>query len=173
VTLGAPDYVAPVSGWRTWRVDESGAEARLGSVVRGTLWPVGEPLEAACPGVTFSHRPPGAGCACGIHAARDLAEAAFHAELPSRGGAPVAVGLATLWGRVVEGEAGWRASHANPEALILPVRGPADRRIERLAWDLSAYGAPIEVVDCTRGGVAASLARLARWSSTGVTATTL
>jgi hypothetical protein len=72
---------------------------------------------------------------------------------------------------VIEGEAGWRASPAYPE-LVLPVRGPADRGIERLAWDLSAHGAPIEIVDCTRGGVAASIARLARWSSTGVTATT-
>ena len=154
----APDYASPVSGWRTWRVDDSGAEARLRSVVRSTAWPVGEAMIAECPSGNVAHRPPGPGCRCGIHAARDVAGAAMHAEIPSREREPLAVGLAALWGRVVEGTRGWRASAAYPEALYLPMRRRADRGLcERLAWDLSAYGATIEIVDCTEMDLARAL----------------
>ena len=138
-------YVAPVSGWRTWRIDQSGPEARLASVVRPAAWPVGEALVAECPWVTFAHHAPGPGCRCGIHAARDAAEAALHAELPSRAREPLAVGLASLWGRVVEGEAGWRASHGCGE----------------IAWDLTAYGVPAGVLDCSRRGALEALRAMA------------
>ncbi len=150
----APDYVAPVSGWRTWRVDESGAEARLASLIRTAAWPVGEPIVAACPWVGFAHPPPGRGCRCGVHAGRHAAEAAFQADLPSRAHDRLAVGLAALWGRVVEGEAGWRASHAYPETLYVILRRPDDReRCAEAAWDLTVYGVPTGVLDCTRRGV--------------------
>jgi hypothetical protein len=154
----APDYVEPVSGWRTWRIDGSGPEARLASVVRPAAWAVGAALVAECPGVTFAHHPPGPGCRCGIHVARDAAEAAFHADLPSRAREPLAVGLAALWGRLVEGEAGWRGSHAYPSTLYVIQRRPADReRCGELAWDLTAYGVPVGVLDCTRRGVLEAL----------------
>jgi len=154
----APDYASPVSGWRAWRVDDSGRAARLRGVVRPTAWPVGEPMIAECPWGSVAHHPPGPGCRCGIHAARDVAGAALHAELPSRAREPLAVGLAALWGRVVEGKRGWRASAAYPEALYLPMRRRGDRALcERLAWDLSAYGATIEIVDCTEVEVAQAL----------------
>ena len=66
----------------------------LASVVRTAAWPVGEPMVAACSGVTFPHRAPSRVCRCGIHVARDAREAAFHAELPSRSGDALTVGLA-------------------------------------------------------------------------------
>jgi hypothetical protein len=158
----APDYVAPVSGWRTWRIDQSGPEARLASVVRPAAWPVGEALVAACPGITFAHQAPGPGCRCGIHAARDAAEAAFHAELPSRARELLAVGLASLWGRVVEGEAGWRASHAYPATLYVIQRRQEDQeRCGEIAWDLTAYGVPAGVLDCSRRGALEALRAMA------------
>ena len=150
----APDYVAPVSGWRTWRIDESGPEVRLASLIRPAAWPVGEPLIAACSWAGLAHHPPGPGCRCGLHAGRDAAEAAYHADLPSRSGEPLAVGLAALWGKVVEGEAGWRASHAYPEVLYVILRSPGRReRCAEMAWDLTAYGVPTGVLDCTRRGI--------------------
>lgn len=158
MSAAAPDYAAPVIGWRTWLVDDSGPEARLSSVVRDSAWPVGEPILAACTWGSISHPPPGRGCRCGIHAARDVAEAAFHAELPSVAGMPLGIGLVALWGRVVEGGAGWRASAAYPESLYLPVRRPEEGEIyDRIAWDLSAYGVPIAIVDCAGRGLVEAL----------------
>jgi hypothetical protein len=154
----APDYAAPVVGWRTWLADDSRDEARLMSVVRPAEWPVGEPTVAACPWVGFSHRPPGTGCRCGIHAARAVEEAAFHAELPSRRDDALAIGLVALWGNVVEGERGWRASSAYPSVLYVPVRRAAERpRCERVAWDLTVYGVPTTLLDCTERGIAEAL----------------
>ena len=74
-------------------------------------------------------------------------------------GWPVAdIGLVALWGSVVEGEAGWRASAAYPEALYLPVRREEEREpCDRIAWDLSAYGVPIAVVDCAGRGLVDAL----------------
>jgi hypothetical protein len=162
VTGGAPDYAAPVTGWRTWLIDASGPEARLRSVGRPTRWPAREPMVAECPGVTFSHHPPGPACRCGIHAARAVEEAAFHAELPSRARTPLAIGLVALWGRVIEGDAGWRASAAYPEALHLPLRRPDDRpRLEEIAWDLTAYGVPVAILDCSGRGVVEALSAAA------------
>jgi hypothetical protein len=158
MTARAPDYAAPLIGWRTWLIDGGGPEARLRSVVSPTAWPVGEPLIARCPGVTFAHLPPATGCRCGVHAARDVTGAAFHAELPSRAREPLAIGLVALWGLVIEAESGWRGSAAYPSVLYVPLRRSAEREsCERLAWDLSAYGVPVGVIDCTRRGIVAAL----------------
>jgi hypothetical protein len=154
----AADYAAPLSGWRTWRIDESGAEARLRSVVRATPWPAGEALVAECPVAPLSHPAPAPRCACGIYAARDVAEAAYHAELPSRAHSPLVAGLATLWGDVVEGEAGWRAAYAYPQTLYVLLRRASEReRAADIAWDLTAYGVPVGVLDCTRRRVVTAL----------------
>jgi hypothetical protein len=155
---GPPDYLAPVSGWRTWRIETAGPEARLASVVRGALWPLGEPIQAACSWIGLVHPPPGRGCRCGIHVARDPAEAAFHAQLPSGADQPLAIGLAALWGRVVEGRGGWRGALAYPETLYVIQRRPGEaERAGALAWDLTAYGVPAGVLDCSGRGVLEAL----------------
>ena len=169
---GAPDYVAQVTGWRAWVVEPRGPEARLVSVTRPTVWPVGAPLRADCP-LTSILRPhpsephgappphPGStGCQCGIHAARSVALAAFYIELPSRAHDVVAIGRVALWGRVIEGEAGWRASFAYPEHLYLLSRQRSHlERVERLAWELTAYGVPIEILECPYLGATEALAQ--------------
>lgn len=63
-----------------------------------------------------------------------------------------------LWGRVEEGERGWRASAAYPEILYVPVRRLEEWELcDRIAWDLSSYRAPIRLLDCTDRGVADAL----------------
>jgi hypothetical protein len=120
----APDYIAPVSGWRAWRVDVNGNDARLMSLTRPTPWPLGAPLRAECvltsilrphPWEARGAPPPhpvSTGCRCGIDAARNAEAAAFYIRLPARAHDLVAIGRVSLWDRVIEGETGWRASHA-------------------------------------------------------------
>lgn len=162
----APDYVAPVLGWRAWVVDASGAEARLMSLTRPTAWPVGAPLRAECPVASIVRRePPHPRCGvqygfpCGIHAARSADAAAFYINLPSRAHDIVVIGRLALWGRVIEGERGWRTSCAYPEHLYLPCRQRSHLgRVEEAALDLTAYGIPIEILECPYLGVVDALA---------------
>ena len=155
----APDYLEPVVGWRSWLLEAPGGEVVLRSVVRATRWPAGEPLVAECDRSPVAHSAPWARCSCGIHATRTPDEPIAHLEVPSRSGLPQAIGRALLWGDVVEGERGWRASHAAPELLYLPMRGAAEReRLEAFAWDLSRYGAPVVILDATATSLREALA---------------
>jgi len=158
VTPLAPDYAEPVSGWRAWLVSEVDGRPLLGGVVFHAAWEPGVPHVAQC--LHFrpqrlrpwrrrspDHEAPGEGCRCGIYAAAELADARDYA-VPGRLPEPVrwptlhrVVGRAALWGRVVEHERGWRASHGYPELLLVPA--------DDASWlvpALEAYGVPIEVV---------------------------
>ena len=54
-------------------------------------------------------------CACGIHAAREPATVWSYLRGRDEPGTVARVlGRVLLWGRVVEHEGGWRASHASP-----------------------------------------------------------
>jgi hypothetical protein len=65
------------------------------------------------------------------------------------------VGRVSLWGRVVEAEAGWRASHGYPAALFVPRATQSRRRaratvpVERIARELRDYGVPVELVNAS------------------------
>jgi hypothetical protein len=70
------------------------------------------------------------------------------------------IGRVSLWGSIVECEDGWRASHAYPERLYVPLRSESDngRDARAIAHELTAYGVPVELLDCwTRADVAAVL----------------
>ena len=56
-----------------------------------------------------------------------------------------ALGRVSLWGLVVECERGWRASHAYPERILLPVRpgAGAAEELDALTAALSVYGMPV------------------------------
>ena len=101
---------------------------------------------------------PAAGlCSCGVYAAATQASAAAYAAQWRRGGRPsggngreaaVAIGAVWLWGRVIEGEGGWRASAAYParvcllrESLLGPGLAELRRRLE------AAYGVPVEITE--------------------------
>jgi hypothetical protein len=167
----APDYLEPIEGWRAWIVDPRPEGPVLQSVVRLGDWRPGHPLVGACTGRRYAvpeHHPPVAHdtpslhCGCGIHAHRLLEEAAYYTEGPSRRQLVTAIGTVALWGSVIECTDGWRASHAYPVRLDLPLRrsGPAAlRELEETADGLERYGVPVGIVDCRDRGVAEALGR--------------
>lgn len=143
------DPSGPVRGWRAWRVDRTTDGAILRGVVDPSPWPIGLPATAACiPGCTTV---PDAHCTCGIYATSNLDEALrYTAGLPGSNGI-VAFGEVDLWGTIVEGERGWRATHAYPHRLVLPAGRPgaAARRLS-LGVRLCDYGVPVHVIDVPR-----------------------
>jgi hypothetical protein len=62
------------------------------------------------------------------------------------------IGRVALWGDVVEGSAGWRASHAYPTELFVP-SGAAGRSglrrrayVDEIMQALEVYGVPVDLV---------------------------
>jgi len=125
-----PTSIEPVLGWRIWHVDPTPGGPRLRSWAHSTEWPAGQKVEAHCRSIlglalpAWSHAAPRKGHACGVYALRDraAAETMLH-ELGEAGPAfnrlPAALGRVSLWGRVVENVAGWRAQFAYPYDLVL------------------------------------------------------
>lgn len=175
----APDYVEPTAGWRAWLVVEDGEALRLSSVIYPTLWPPRREIVARCRHRRLSllrpwRRPPaGHGapeewCRCGIYGVRDPEKAAGYLKDTILYAEPVrwpllhrVVGRVLLWGSIVECEHGWRASHAYPERLFVPVRDEMDeiaRDAGHIARELAVYGVPVELLDLgSREEMAAAL----------------
>jgi hypothetical protein len=156
-SFSAPDAVEAIVGWRAWAISDVAGTFRLRSVVAPTLWPAREVLEAEClrPGLhflrrwRFGHKPPSETCECGVYAA-DASTAASYGTPPADRVDRRILGRVALWGVVVECEHGWRASHAYPYEIVIPAhRFRDDTRVplEVLAFDLTAYGVPVTVVD--------------------------
>jgi hypothetical protein len=111
-----------------------------------------------------THAAPQAECQCGLYAASSIKAAADFARGRLNDAIGAVIGQVFLWGSVVECECGWRASHAYPARLYVPLgrqrrfsfRFGAGLHAERLALALRAYGVPVELVAC------ASIKRLAR-----------
>jgi len=169
----APDYMEPIVGWRTWLVLLEGGDFRLRSVVYDALWPPGRELVASClrhrlPWRRRSgHVPPARRCRCGIYAAKEPEDAASYLEGRSWADAlsdQRVIGTVSLWGRVVECERGWRASHAYPKMIYVPpARSRSWLRAERpqeVALALTDYGVPVDLLDTDArdlGGLVAAL----------------
>lgn len=159
-----PDEVEPTIGWRAWTYTAAG----LVSPQRGTPWPARQHIEAEClfdrlvmpfasaPGLVLAtkalhdegheadtpHAAPMETCNCGIHATAIPAAAQSYAT-----GLEI-VGTVKLWGRVVEGEWGWRAQYAYPNRLwlIAPSERAGTGVLDKLAGQISdEYGVPVEV----------------------------
>jgi hypothetical protein len=79
------------------------------------------------------HAPPGDRCRCGLYAAADPGTLDWG---PSD---HEVLGVVALWGRIVEGERGWRASHAYPRLLLT---GPGIAGEQRAAL-ARRYGVPV------------------------------
>ena len=156
----APDYAAPVEGWRLWLVVEHAGALRLASIVYDVVWPPGEPLVAECVGLRRSsgpwrqrerpaHTAPEPSCRCGIHAAADVLRFAAYLEgsYPGDGAVARVVGRIALWGTVVEGGRGWRASRAYPARLCVPrLPGRPAAEADAIAEGLAVYRVPVDVV---------------------------
>jgi hypothetical protein len=150
---------------------------RLRSVVFDTIWQPEVELTAGCNRLWTRvrnrlawrsdpvHDVPVWRCSCGIHATNDPELAAEYLYLYSEVHQPHvvyrAVGLVSLWGSVVEGESGWRASHAYPKRLFLP---SSQRRedVELIRDGLSDYGVPVDILDDTETPIARAVRRVRR-----------
>ena len=147
----APDYAAPLVGWRVWRVAATSDGVRLQSAVYDDVWQPHVALAArCCADGAHAHRAPGRGCACGVYAAGALDACVRYLvgrDDPST--AHRVVGQVSLWGDVFAGPAGWRASEAYPARVWVPAArtngGPAP--VADVAFGLLPYGVPVEVLD--------------------------
>ncbi|HKC22365.1 MAG TPA: hypothetical protein VKB64_07615 [Gaiellaceae bacterium] len=150
---------------------------RLRSVVFDTIWPTDAELTAGCNRLWTRvrnrlawrsdpvHDAPVSRCSCGIYATSDPELAAEYLYLYSEVHQPHvvyrAVGLVSLWGSVVEGECGWRASRAYPKRLFLPPsQRPED--VERIRDGLADYGVPVEILDDDETPIARAVRRVRR-----------
>jgi hypothetical protein len=105
-----PDIPGVVAGWRAWRIGRSAAgDPELMAALRGTKWPAGRKTVATCHNP--DHDPPEAGCGCGLYGA----VVADHVMGLDDSGV---LGSVALWGEVVEGTRGWRASNGYPRVLV-------------------------------------------------------
>ena len=137
-----------------WRVLQHDSTLTLASVVKGVAWPAGEPLVAECLGPRLiplprlrPHPAPGARCECGVYAT-DVTRASQYLRDSIPFDLGRVLGRVALWGTVVECERGFRASHAYPVALYVPVgRGNgALRHALELATGLKRYRVPVELL---------------------------
>jgi hypothetical protein len=139
----APDYAEALEAWRVWRVVATRDGLRLGSVVKPTLWPAGEPLVAECLRTSSlwsclhrkrakTHIVPDERCECGIYAGSLGVIRQYLSDPPAFVAVARIVGRVSLWGTVVECERGLRASHAYPARIYVPA--DASTR-QRLSWD--------------------------------------
>jgi hypothetical protein len=170
----APDYVEPIVGWRLWHVVERDGRLCLVSPLYRTRWSPRRELVAACrrglePGVALytvpkrRHDAPDPSCGCGLYGGRAAADATAYMTRFFKSREDVlhgVVGTVSLWGTVVEGERGWRASYAYPREIFVPVPVRKSRLLpigglrrprrspERIADALAAYGVPVRLVEC-------------------------
>jgi hypothetical protein len=144
--------IEPILGWRVWHIDRRRGSEALLSWSQRDEWPIGRRMEATCkPGLLPGFRrgcgeAPRRGHSCGIYAVRRREDAEKLLGRIGRIGSsvgrlPVAIGRASLWGRVIENTDGWRAQFAYPYELFV-LGGDA-----RLARELRArYAVDVTLV---------------------------
>jgi hypothetical protein len=152
-----PDFAEPVEAWRVWRVARREGRVVLQSLFAGAIWEPELPLVATCTGGHRRRRPPWRkepnghpapelDCRCGIYGVQSVAAARSYLELP-----PLlrrddrVIGRVALWGDVVEGASGWRASHAYPLELFVPSPVVAHRYVDEILCALEAYRVPVDL----------------------------
>lgn len=127
-----PDVPEALVGWRAWVFGRSdGLEPELVSPIRRSVWIPGRAELAQC--WESDHAPPASECGCGLYGV--TAPGRMMGVKPGRG----IIGCAALWGDVVEGTHGWRASHGYPRLLIADP-GLGRRALARLG---ERYGVPV------------------------------
>jgi hypothetical protein len=141
----APDLVAPVVGFRSWRViDERVTSPYVpvrweGRLMHAACFPANRNLLFGAGWLDRPHASPDPDCRCGIYAYHRPERAPYVGEFEWVGG------IVSVWGRVEVHGDGLRAEHARIEALALqpgwaPPRVARTRRIaERLGVDVVAH----------------------------------
>ena len=114
---GAPDLIAPVVGFRKWRVIRDHISSPYvplrwdERVVRARCYPANRSLMFGAGWLEEPHEAPHPDCKCGVYAWHDP---------PARGPIPdarQAFGVIALWGRIEVHSDGMRGQHARIEAL--------------------------------------------------------
>ncbi|MHC1560813.1 hypothetical protein ACR9E3_17785 [Actinomycetospora sp. C-140] len=140
----APDLPHPILGWRTWRVGRRAQRrTELIAPLAGLPWPSRQPMIAFCASPT--HSPPGDRCGCGLYAVPDPGTLDWG---PSD---HEVLGVVALWGQIVEGTRGWRASHGYPRFVVT---GPGIAEEQRAAL-ARRYGVPVHRADVPPRALAA------------------
>jgi len=87
-------------------------------------------------------------CECGIYAGWLSILGPYLRDRPTSPAVARVLGRVSLWGRVIECERGYRASHAYPLCVFVPVDCSLRRehRREEIASGLEVYGVPVEPV---------------------------
>jgi hypothetical protein len=137
-----------VRGWRVWTIVETAAGLRLGSPLYAQLWQPGTAAFATCRRAEdpfarplAEHEVGSPACGCGFHAVCDPVDAFSYLRGRDEPGTVARIlGEVALWGGVLTGEAGWRATTAYPVQLYT-----ADRDLVRA---LAPYGIPIRSTEC-------------------------
>lgn len=132
-----PDSIEPILAIRAWNVHKESSRYFLSSCFQyNIIWPLKTKLSALCladdPWMSsgIKHTAPISDCDCGIYA---LKKAPDDSELLPWEKDSI-LGLAFLWGRVIEGTKGYRAQFSKPAALLKDDRKDL---IENLARDYS------------------------------------
>lgn len=157
-----PDLAEPVEAWRVWRVSRRQGRVVLQSLFVGSVWEPGVPFSASCSGGHRSrwrpwrkerndHEAPDLDCDCGVYGVHSVVAARSYLERP-----PLlcrddrVIGRVALWGDVVEGPCGWRASQAYPIDLFVPVVAHSGFRnhayVDEILSALEAYEVPVDVI---------------------------
>lgn len=152
--MTAPDFFEPTVGWRAWFVVQTKEGLRLSSVLYPTLWTPRKEEVAVCRPLNRGegpamHAAPAQRCSCGIYASKTPGPVTPYVFGHGGAGEPLfrVMGTVSLWGTVVESELGYRASHAYPAQLYIPVNRVQARRISPawIAYELrKAYAVEVE-----------------------------
>ena len=125
--MTAPDLVAPVVGFRRWRVVGDHLCSPYTPVpwrtrtITARCYPVYASVWVTGRWVDGTHESPHPDCQCGVYAT-------YVPPAPDAQSAWLVDGIVGLWGRIEAHGDGMRAQHARLEALGLPAGWPAARR---------------------------------------------
>lgn len=116
-----PDSIQPILAVRAWNIISEQDRYFLASCHQNNLiWPVSTELSAICTvndpwGQSgIKHSAPILDCECGIYALKQMPGSAGSSPWESDS----VLGLAFLWGRIIEGTLGYRAQFCKPAALL-------------------------------------------------------
>jgi hypothetical protein len=127
-----PDMVGePIKAWRIWFVvpeNKTSGELRLQSIVYGKLWEPKKIQKAHCHGIMVPthHEAPEEGHSCGIYAVKTHEEVDKYYRDPAYKARTNwmeiwrVVGQVAMWGKIVEGDRGYRAQYAYPTKIQIP-----------------------------------------------------
>jgi hypothetical protein len=147
--IEVPDSITPVVGYRTWQV--SGGGSRLKAIAHPAVWEPGR-NRAKCAGGyapanwlngdedhDARHAAPLEGCSCGWYAMRTL-EGFVHDFIGGYTYSADVAGKVAMWGKVIEGERGYRAQYAKVVELLAQ---PDDPKLYQLLHLAEVYDASV------------------------------